>query len=102
MNNFYDVNQNLLTRALKNQFLPSFVFFCNRYVSFYMEQPSNFLLSFLSQVLYSTLIDWLMFKGDEFDCLLEFHIAHSEILSKACADQLLYDLSLIKYVQYAQ
>ena len=28
--------------------------------------------------------------------LLEFHIAHSEILLTACADQLLYNLSLIK------
>ena len=28
--------------------------------------------------------------------LLEFHIALSEILLKACADQLLYNLSLIK------
>ena len=28
--------------------------------------------------------------------LLEFHIAHSEILLTACADQLLYSLSLIK------
>ena len=26
----------------------------------------------------------------------EFHIAHSEILSTACSDQLLYNLSLIK------
>ena len=32
----------------------------------------------------------------KFDWLLEFHIAHSKILLAACADQLLYNLSLIK------
>ena len=30
--------------------------------------------------------------------LLEFHIAHSELLLPACADQLLFNLSLINYI----
>ena len=67
MNNFYDVNQNQLTRALKNKFSPSSVFFFNWYVSLYIKQPRNFLFLFRSHVLYSTLIDWLMFTGEEFD-----------------------------------
>ena len=37
-----------------------------------------------------------MFKVRNLIGLLEFHIAHSEILITACADQLLYNLSLIK------
>ena len=53
-------------------------------------------LLFLSHVLYSTLIDWLVFKSEKLIGLLEFHIALSEILLIACADQLLYNLSLIK------
>ena len=60
-------------------------------------------LLFLSHVLYSTLIDWLIFKGSNFlifqaDLIrfLQFHIVLSEILSAAFANQLLYNLSLIK------
>ena len=48
-------------------------------------------LLFLSHVLYSTLIDWLIFKGSNLIGLLEFHIKLSEILLTACAD-----ISLIK------
>ena len=44
-------------------------------------------LLFLSYVLYSTLIDWLMFKGD---------IALSEKFLTDYADQLLCNLSLTK------
>ena len=34
---------------------------------------------------------------------LEFHIGHSEIMLTVCADQLLYNLSLIKsYVAYVK
>ena len=46
-------------------------------------------LLFLSHVLYSMLIDWLKFKGEELIGFLEFHIA-------PYPDQLLYNLSLIK------
>ena len=54
-------------------------------------------LFFLSHVLYSTLIDWVIFKVDQIlICLLEFHIAFSKILLTTCADQLLYHLSSIK------
>ena len=51
-------------------------------------------LLFLSHVLYSALIDWIIFNGNLIG-FFEFHIAHSEILLAACADQLLYNLSLI-------
>ena len=44
-------------------------------------------LLFLSHVLYSTLIDWLIFNGGDSLVCLNF---------TACADQLLYKLSLIK------
>ena len=50
-------------------------------------------LLILLLVLYSTLFDWLIFKGEQFDWFL---LALSEILLTACADQLLYNLSLIK------
>ena len=51
-------------------------------------------LLFLSHVnhishVYIMLIDWLMFKGEEFYWFAEFHIALSP-------DQLLYNFSLIK------
>ena len=49
----------------------------------------HFLLLFLSHVIYSTLIDWLIFK-------FPYYMAHSEIMLAASADQLLYNLSLIK------
>ena len=42
-------------------------------------------------------IDWIIFKGEQnLIGFFEFHIAHSEVLLTACADQLLYNLSLIK------
>ena len=43
-------------------------------------------------------VNWLanVLKVRNFIGMLEFHIAHSEILLTACADQLLYNLSLIK------
>ena len=48
-------------------------------------------------MLYSTLIDWVIFKGNQIlICLREFHIAFSEILLATCANQLLYTLSSIK------
>ena len=50
-------------------------------------------LLFLSHVLYSTLIDWLMFKGD---IALVAHIALSEKFLTDYADQLLCNLSLTK------
>ena len=53
-------------------------------------------LLFLSHELYSTLIDWLIFKVSNLIGLLECHIKLSEILLTACADELLYNLSLIK------
>ena len=50
-------------------------------------------LFFLSHVLYSTLIHWLLLKGEQILIgLLEFHIVLSEILLTTCADQLLYNL----------
>ena len=54
-------------------------------------------LLFLSHVLYSTLIDWLIFKGEQFDWFPEFHIALSEIVLTACADQLICNLGLTKF-----
>ena len=47
-------------------------------------------------MLYSTLIDWLIFKVNNLIGLLEFYVAHSELLLTACPDQSLYSLSLIK------
>ena len=44
---------------------------------------------------FTTLIDWLMFKDEEFGWFALFHKALSKILT-ACTDQLLDDLSLIK------
>ena len=43
-------------------------------------------------------VDWLanVWRWENLVCLLEFDIALSEILLVACADQLLYDLNLIK------
>ena len=49
-------------------------------------------LLFLSHVLYSTLIDWLMFKSDEFD----WFALNFKYCLAGCAGQLLYNLSLIK------
>ena len=53
-------------------------------------------LLILLLVLYSTLFDWLILKVSNLIDLLEFLLALSEILLTACADQLLYNLSLIK------
>ena len=47
-------------------------------------------LLFTSHLLYSTLIDWLTFKGQRFDWFAWV----SNIV--ACADQLIHNLSLIK------
>ena len=44
-------------------------------------------------MLYSALIDWVVFKGSKFDWFLG--ILHSKILLTACTDQLLYKPSLI-------
>ena len=52
-------------------------------------------LCYFYHMYFTTLIDWLMFKDEEFDWLALFHKALSKILT-ACTDQLLDDLSLIK------
>ena len=85
-----------------------FLFFFNWLVSLNIEQPRNFFLLsskqllmsllFLSHVLHSTLTDWLanFERWASLICLLKFDIAFSEILVTAYADQLLYNLNLIK------
>ena len=64
----FDVDQNLLRRALKTSFSPPPVFFT---LSLYIKLPRNFLQQLhipfllLSHVLYSPVIDWLIFKGEQ-------------------------------------
>ena len=65
---FFDVNQNLLVRALKNTFSKSSVFFHlstlnNQETSCFQATVHAFVI--LSHVLYSALIDWLLFKGEQ-------------------------------------
>ena len=64
LSSFYNVNHNLLTRALRTSFHHR-PFFFNWRVSLYIEQPRNNLLLFLSHVPYSTLINCLIYKGKQ-------------------------------------
>ena len=83
----FDINQNLLARALKNIFLPRCNCFFHWHISFYIEKSRYFLLSskqlymsllFLSRVPFSTLIYWLIFGGEQIwlVCILFLSLFH--------------------------
>ena len=71
----FDVKQNLLGRALRDKFSPSSVFFF-QLTRFSLHQTTTEFLAFIKATVHR-LVN-----------LLEFYIAHSEILLTAWADQL--------------
>ena len=97
----FHVNKKYLAIALKNTLSQSSVFFF-----FSLHQTTKEFLAFIKATIYAFVISiacalfsdvWLAIIWlANLIGFFELHIAHSEILLTACADQLLYNLSLIK------
>ena len=103
MNNFIEpwttftmLNKIFKTRALKNKFPPFSVFLIDTFLSTSNNQGFFAFMSITSCALFY--VNWLanFWRWENLTGLLEFHITYSKVLLTACANQLLYNLSLIE------